>query len=241
MTTPSQINECPDEVESSNKRAFRILEAAIDTRFAALNEKMDQVQARFDELTDALSRKYGKETKGHDQPTVASHQMTSEDIAKKAGYEGAAILLASPDNKLLFLLSVNKKTGVVEAEVPGGKPEIHDRTAIETATRELHEEAGAVFAEGTVLSFKCELKTSGGNTGLPSIQLITDPIPESSVTIMRRENFTGHCWARVLYVASENKWCLANEARTPIRKFNTFFLAQHKDGRLQQFIDVVAV
>jgi 8-oxo-dGTP pyrophosphatase MutT (NUDIX family) len=225
-------------VDDSCVEELRQLKHGMDARLAKITGSMvgqsNLAISHAEQVHEDLVTAVAKQSRDGQLAT----ELKSEDIARIKGYEGAQLLLVNHRYELLFLLSTNKKTGAPEAEVAGGKPELCDEGPIYTAIRELKEEAGVEIADGVVRVART-LKTTGGNTGLPSIQMVTRPILEDCIKVTPREKFTGYCWSRVMYVESEKKWCLANEERTPIRKFNTFFLQQHMDDGLKQLIDVV--
>ena len=146
-------------------------------------------------------------------------------LAEKHKYEGAGVLVNFED-KLLFL--VNKKG---QAEFPGGKIEAADNGSKHaTALRELREETGMVL-NATDL-YHC-FKTEGGTSGFPSYQFVTRRLkwPEFR-THLEGSHFEGATLSKIYFV-DNNKWMIKdgpNGKFIPIRKFNTFFIEQNKEG-----------
>lgn len=143
-------------------------------------------------------------------------------LAREFGYEGAAVVVCNSSDKILFLLS--EKDGKPQAEIAGGKVERIDQGNPRlTAIRELKEEAGIELSLDDLTLV--EMKTTGGTTGMPSMQYLTKPMDDAIQPIKMESKFTGTAWSKV-YHPSPKEWFI--EGKIPIRKFNTFFLSQNE-------------
>lgn len=156
----------------------------------------------------------------------------SEDwisLAKEFGYEGAAAIVCNKNDEILFLLS--EKDGKMQAEMAGGKVEkVDNGNPRLTALRELREETGIDLNLDDLTQI--EMKTTGGTTGMPSIQFLTKPLDSDSdsdnIKATKLESkFIGTVWSKV-YHPSEKEWFIKD--KIPIRRFNTFFLDQNKSA-----------
>lgn len=148
--------------------------------------------------------------------------------SKKWGYEGAAAVVTNDKNEIMFLISTNKD-GKQQAEIPGGKPEeVDNANPFATAIREVKEECGLDLTED-MFDTKSMLFTTGGTTGVRSIQLVTFPLPSDVHKPTKREKFDDIVWGRI-HRSEDKVWTVrSNDSIIPIRKFNTFFFEQNKD------------
>lgn len=162
--------------------------------------------------------------------------MTSKEeqllLAKEFGYEGAGVILTNSLDEILFIVS--EKDGKLQAEIGGGKPEREDDgSSLKTALRELREETGIELKDTDLIQ---ELQTTGGNSGFPSIQYLTKPLDH--VQVQPREQFMDAVWSKIHH-PSPKEWYIRDPKGQviPIRKFNSFFFAQHESKLKSYFTD----
>ncbi len=181
---------------------------------------------------------YQAYTKKMDTPKPSKEELKQKwmDLSKKVGYEGSALLVQSLQHRLLFLLS--EKDGRKQAEICGGKPEEQDRgIAQRTALRELEEEAGVILWLNDIRDAP-PLKTTGGTTGMHSLQYVSKQLLSEELVVQPKEHFTGYAWSYVYRgdETCESKWYIKmDQTFVPLRKFNHYVFDQH-EKELEIFI-----
>jgi len=150
-------------------------------------------------------------------------------LSNEVGYEGAGVIMVNDKQEIFFLVS-GDKDGSDQVEIGGGKVEISDNgNSKATALRELKEETGIVLTEDDLVT---KLSTTGGTTGMPSIQYVTRPVNGDEICPVLEKRFYGTVWSKVMF-SETNGWTI--QGGTPIRKFNRFFFEQNKDALKDYF------
>jgi 8-oxo-dGTP pyrophosphatase MutT (NUDIX family) len=150
------------------------------------------------------------------------------ELAQQHGYEGAQIVVTNADNAILFMTSM--KDEKLQAEVPGGKiHEVDNGEAFHTAQRELLEECGLVVRSSEIAEV---LYTNGGTSGTPSIQYVSTPLDVVG-PVKLGEGFMGFTWSKL---KDDGKGGFCTTDNIPIRKFNKYFIEQHREKLARFFV-----
>ncbi len=149
------------------------------------------------------------------------------------GYEGAAAIIRNSKDELLFLLSKGKD-GALQAEIPGGKPErLDEGDAMQTAIREIE---GAEKPKPKDFGAEVAMETTGGTTGKPSLQYITEPKDDALDLATKLESkYIRAVWSKIYNPSAGKFYVLVDGESIPIRKFNTYFIVQNME-RMKYFV-----
>jgi 8-oxo-dGTP pyrophosphatase MutT (NUDIX family) len=166
-------------------------------------------------------------------PKKVEDKKTWRELAEIFKYEGASIMVQNENEELLFMTS-RKEDGTLQAEIPGGKPEMKDRektlfnSMVRTALRELKEE--------TDLTLTCDdidltmiLQILGGKSKQPAYSMMTKKLPSSIISNVKLESkFMKPIWSKVYRTRETNDWFTRDgEQIIPLRKYNIFVFEQN--------------